>query len=104
MMAGALIREARLRSGLTQTELATRLATTQSAVARWEGGAAEPRCSTVVRAVRACGLELVIGIAEADRDHDRLIGDYLRLTPAERLADLEHRLDVEAMMHAAVRT
>lgn len=93
-----------MRAGLTQAELAMRLGTTQPAVARWERGAVEPRFSTMVRAVRACGLDLAIGLVEPDRDHDRLIGDYLRLTPEERLADLEHRLDAEEILHTAVRT
>ena len=52
------IREARDRAGLTQEELAERLGTTQSAVARWEKGDVSPRLDTFERALGACGLTL----------------------------------------------
>lgn len=39
MQAARLIREARLKAGLSQAELAHRLHTKQSVVARWETGA-----------------------------------------------------------------
>ena len=37
------IRQIRQNLGLTQTELAKRLQTTRSAVAKWEGGECRPR-------------------------------------------------------------
>ena len=59
MRAGHLIREARRRAGLTQAELAERIGTTQSAVARLERGRSAPSAERLARIVRACGLELV---------------------------------------------
>lgn len=103
MTGASLIKEARLRTGLTQAELARRMGTTQSAVARWESGATSPRFDTVVRAVRACGLELGVSLAEPDPDHDRLIGDELARTPRERLDDLLSRLETERLLHSAPR-
>ncbi|HET9017699.1 MAG TPA: helix-turn-helix transcriptional regulator [Thermomicrobiaceae bacterium] len=44
----ALVR-ARLDAGLTQQQLAARLGTTQSAVARWENGDVIPRLDTLQR-------------------------------------------------------
>ncbi len=84
MRGGYLIREARLRTGITQTELARRMKTSQSLVARWEKEAVSPLFETVVRAARACGLELGVGLFAYDSDHDRLIEDQLRLSPHER--------------------
>lgn len=66
MAAGDLIREARRRAGLTQRELAERVSTTQSAIARLERGGTEPSYERVVEAVRACGLELVPQLLPAD--------------------------------------
>ena len=59
MQGGRLIREARRRSNLTKRELAQRLGTTQSAIARLERGGDEPSYERVAEAIRACGLELV---------------------------------------------
>ena len=103
MNGGALIREARLRSGLTQVELAIRMGTQQSVVARWETGAREPSLPTVRRALRAAGFDLNVSVTPADEDHERLIGDALRLSPEQRIGDLLARLDVERRLHEAVR-
>ena len=56
-LARALIK-ARQRSGLTQAELAERMHTTQSNVARWESGKHLPSCHTLQRLARATGTEL----------------------------------------------
>lgn len=84
MSGGYLIREARLRAGLTQAILAQRLGTSQSLVARWENETVSPLFETVVRAVRACGLDLGVGIYGYDHEHDALIEDQLRLSPDAR--------------------
>lgn len=65
-MAGDLIREARRRAGLTQAQLAGRVGTTQSAIARLEGGRTEPSFERVREVLRACGLELHVRIVPAD--------------------------------------
>jgi transcriptional regulator with XRE-family HTH domain len=66
VQAGDLIREARRRAALTQRELAERLGTTQSAIARLERGGTEPSYERVAEAVRACGLDLVPQLLAAD--------------------------------------
>ena len=85
---GQLIERARRRAGLTQRQLADRLNTSQSLITRWENGKVEPSFDAVVRAIRACGLELSVGLAEYDHDHDRLIDENLSLTPTGRLAKM----------------
>lgn len=66
MSGGDLIREARRRAGLTQQQLAERLGTTQSALARIESGRTEPSFRRVVAIVRACGLDLEPHLVAAD--------------------------------------
>ena len=66
MSGGSLIREARRRAGLTQQQLAERLGTTQSALARIESGRTEPSFRRVVEIVRACGLDLEPRLVESD--------------------------------------
>ncbi|MGH2806275.1 MAG: helix-turn-helix domain-containing protein [Actinomycetota bacterium] len=85
MQGGVIIRRARHRAGLTQSELASRLSTSQSLVARWEGGIVEPPFETVVRAVRACGLDFSFDLYTYDKAHDMLIDANLQLAPHERL-------------------
>ena len=51
------IREARERAGLTQAELAKRLGTAQSNVARWELDTVTPRADTLRRIREALGAE-----------------------------------------------
>lgn len=80
-----MIREARRRAGLTQAELASRAKTTQSAVARWEGGGTNPDFATVQRLVRLCGLELEVGLAEPDDSDLAQARRLLALDPGERL-------------------
>ena len=84
MRGGLLIREARRRSGLTQAELAVRLSTKQSVVARWESGRAEPSFHSVVKAIRACGLDLVPQLVPRDESEDRMIDFHLAMSPQQR--------------------
>lgn len=55
MSTASLIRAARTAAGLTQAQLAARAGTSQSAVARYESGAASPSVRTLERLLRAAG-------------------------------------------------
>ena len=100
MQAARLVSEARKRAGLSQTELASRLEVPQSTVARWERETMTPSFDNVVRAVRACGLELEVRLVPRDDALAVLLDEYLRLTPAERLAQNSHVVDfVESARH-----
>ena len=56
----AEVARARLRSGLSQAELAKRMKTTQSAIARLESGRAKPSTRTLQRFAQATGHRLKI--------------------------------------------
>lgn len=88
MRSGSLLREARLRAGLTQAELACRAGTTQSAISRWEAGVTRPPLEALRRLVRACGLELRVEFEPHDPAEATLIERNLALSPAERLDQL----------------
>jgi transcriptional regulator with XRE-family HTH domain len=87
MTAAVLIRSARHDAGLSQAELARRMSTTQSAVARLERAGSNPRLETLEAALRATGnrLELRPVRVRASIDEEQ-IKARLELTPAERLA------------------
>ena len=58
----SIVREliaARLRAGLTQSQIAERMGTTQSVIARLEGGQRTPSLSTVQRYALAAGCQAV---------------------------------------------
>ena len=64
-LVAALIKS-RLDAGLTQTEVAKRMNTTQAVIARLEGGGRQPSTRTLRRFARATGHRLKIGF-EPDR-------------------------------------
>ena len=61
----AMIR-ARTTAKLTQAELAERIGTTQSAIARLEGGTLSPSVRTLRRYAEATGMRLTFGFERAD--------------------------------------
>ena len=75
-----------MSAGLTQAELARRLGTTQSAIARLERTGSNPRLSSLRRAIEAMGrrLEISTGRTESSVDESMIVAN-LRLTAAERL-------------------
>ena len=76
---------ARRRAGITQVELASRLGKSQSEIGRWERGETKPSFETLQRVVRACGLELTVGIANEDDSYTPDIEQMLALEPRERV-------------------
>lgn len=63
-LAGALI-AARANAGLTQQEVAERMKTSQSFVARLEGGAVQPTWKSLQRYAKATGSRLKIALEPA---------------------------------------
>lgn len=58
--------EARREAGLTQSEMAHRMGTSQAAVARLEGGKVKPTWETVERYARALGRRAVVSLVAAE--------------------------------------
>ena len=56
----AAVIAARTHAGLTQEELAVRMGTTQSAIARLEGGKSKPSTTTLEKLAKATGTRLTI--------------------------------------------
>lgn len=62
---GARVRTERERLGLTQTEMAQRMGTSQPTVARLEAGGVTPSLDTLHQVAEALGLELVVDFRQA---------------------------------------
>jgi len=87
---GDLIREARLKAGLSQTQLAERLGRDRAQVARWETGGQEPSFENLRAVIDACGFELRVEIAErrVDAGLDAAMRESLLQAPQQRVQAL----------------
>jgi len=85
-----LLKEARIRAGLTQSELGRRLRISQGAVAKLERPGANPTVATLEDALRETGQRLVLTTEPVRPGIDQtLVFEQLRLSPDQRLAQLE---------------
>jgi len=104
MISAHLLREARLRAGLTQEELGRRAGKSASAIGRWERGDVRPSLETLRALVRAADLELTFSLTPADPHDLALIRRCLALDPPERLARMVEAVRaLDAMAASAAR-
>lgn len=83
---GNRIRDARLKAGMTQTDLAHAIHTSDRNIARWESGQNQPRVSSVALIAEATGHDIdffLTGSEEAEDDEEaarsvQTLDDYLR--------------------------
>lgn len=92
MRGGELIREARTRAGLTQSELSERTGRDRSVLARWEQGLISPPVESLLACVHACGYDLPLVLVPLDESADRELRDELMSTPSERVAHMLEQL------------
>ncbi len=85
MRSADLIREARLRAGLTQYELADRTGRERSVIARWEQGVVAPSVETLVELVRACGFDLPLELLPYERTGEQRLERNAMLSPERRV-------------------
>jgi transcriptional regulator with XRE-family HTH domain len=83
---GELLRETRLRRGVSQARLAIRAGTTQSAISRIEGDRLSPSVETLRRLLHLLGEDLVLRAEPRDSGIDRSqIRERLKLSASERV-------------------
>lgn len=92
-----LIREARLRAGLSQQELAGLARKDRTAIARWEQGLVAPSLDTLVELVRACGFDLPLELVPYDPAPDERVRELQLLSPERRVDRMLERLGDEGM-------
>ena len=88
----ALLREARLRAGLSQVALAERSGKDRVQIGRWEAGQVAPSLDTLVELVRACGFDLPLILAPIPEVEDEVLTELQRLSPERRLDRMLDRL------------
>ncbi|MGI8428874.1 MAG: helix-turn-helix transcriptional regulator [Solirubrobacteraceae bacterium] len=87
----ALLREARLRAGLSQGALGERTGKDRVQIGRWEAGAVAPSLDTLVELVRACGFDLPLELAPLQRVEDERLTELQQLSPERRLDSMLER-------------
>src|SRR5919109_2294712 len=93
-MRGAdLIREARLRAGLTQAELSERTGTQRSVIARWEQGAVSPSFDNMLEVIEACGFDLPLMLVPRDTSFNEQLDKNRLLSPERRAHRFLGKLD-----------
>jgi transcriptional regulator with XRE-family HTH domain len=95
MRAADLIREARLRAGLTQQQLAERSGRERSVIARWEQGAVSPSVDNLLEVIQACGFDLPLVLVPWETQDDERLEKNLLLTPERRAQRYLARLERE---------
>jgi transcriptional regulator with XRE-family HTH domain len=94
VMRGAdLIREARLRAGLTQAELSKLTGRERSVIARWEQGAVSPSFDNMLEVIEACGFELPLLLVPRETSLDDRLEKNRKLSPERRAQRLLTALD-----------
>lgn len=88
MWGAILIREARLRAGLTQQQLADLSGRKRSVIARWERGAIEPGLETFLEIIGVCGFDLPLELVPRDDVARERLRKNARLSPERRLQRL----------------
>ena len=90
MTSAQIIREARLKAELTQTELAQRIGRDRAQVARWETGGQDPSFENLRSVVEACGFVLKLEIA--DRQENPALDTELETSLAQAPQQRVHAL------------
>lgn len=90
-----LIREARLRAGLTQAELSKLTGRERSVIARWEQGAVSPSFDNMLEVIEACGFELPLVLVPRETALDDRLEKNLNLSPEHRTQRLLGRLGTD---------
>jgi transcriptional regulator with XRE-family HTH domain len=88
MTSGTLIRQARMRAGLSQVELSEKSGKDRAQIARWERDVVQPSLETLRELLRTCGYDLKMTLVlyqPPDARHDAQLRKALERTPQERL-------------------
>lgn len=97
-LAAGLLRLARDKAGVTQSELAAAAGVSQQSISSYETGRKEPTLPTLQRLLAAAGLEMRIRLEPIDY-HDVVLETFMESLPPDRRAELEDqsrtRVDAE---------
>lgn len=80
-----MLREARVRAGLSQVSLAERSGKDRVQINRYEAGVVAPSLDTLIELVRACGFDLPLELVPFAARADEVLDELQQLSPERRL-------------------
>jgi transcriptional regulator with XRE-family HTH domain len=80
-----LLREARLRAGLSQAGLAGRTGKPRPHIGRYEAGAVAPSLDTLLELINACGYDLPLELVPLQEAGNDDLAELQQLSPERRL-------------------
>ncbi len=83
-----LLREARLRAGLSQQELAEASGKDRTVIARYEQAVVAPSIDTLVEMLRSCGFDILLELVPYEPELSERMVELQRLSPERRLDHL----------------
>jgi len=86
-----LLREARLRAGLSQQQLAEASGKDRTVIARYEQGVVAPSIDTLVEMMRACGFDILLELVPYEPELSERMVELQRLSPERRLDQMVER-------------
>jgi transcriptional regulator with XRE-family HTH domain len=86
-----LLREARLRAGLSQQELADASGKDRTVIARYEQAVVAPSIDTLVEMLRSCGFDILLELVPYEPGLSARMVELQRLSPERRLDQLLER-------------
>jgi transcriptional regulator with XRE-family HTH domain len=86
-----LLKEARLRAGLSQQELAEVSGKDRTVIARYEQGVVAPSIDTLVEILRFCGFDIPLELVPYDPGPDERRRELQMLSPERRLDEMLER-------------
>jgi transcriptional regulator with XRE-family HTH domain len=88
VVSASLLREARMRAGLTQAQLSERCGKAKVQIGRWETGTVAPSLDTLLELIRACGYDMPLMLEPYQPVDDRRLAQLQRLSPERRLQNM----------------
>lgn len=105
MTAAELLKETRMRHGLTQAQLAARARTSQAAISRIERGLVSPSVATLTTLLDLMGEALQLSAEPIDYGHDMTLNRLnLELSTEDRIARQAHFANGIRELQRAIRS
>jgi transcriptional regulator with XRE-family HTH domain len=90
-ISASLIKQARMRAGLSQAQVAERSGKAKVQIGRWETGDVAPSLDTLMVLVRACGFDLRLTLVSYEPVDDARLLELQRQSPEDRVERMLRR-------------